>query len=83
MDLQTRLQHLDNSLMDFNANDRVSWQLAKIYNTLVAEAQKEYGTDAVVAGLEPVEQVMSGTTNEVVGTLRAGIAQILAVIEGS
>jgi hypothetical protein len=82
MDVESRLVDLYNNLGEFKPTDNASWQLAQIFNALVAEVKKDHGDDPVVAAIEPVGQSMTGGSTADCGTLRAAAWQLRAVLNG-
>ena len=79
-DLEQRLFDFSRSLDDFKPTDSASWQLAQIFNALLAEVKKVHGDDPIVDAITPVEQSMSGGAVADCGTLNAATAQLLAIV---
>lgn len=59
-DLGARLDDLYEKLGSFPSREYVPWQVAQVFNALLAAAQKADGDDPVIAALQPVEQSMLG-----------------------
>ena len=58
--LGARLDDLHEKLGAFPARDYVPWQIAQVFNALLAAAQDADGDDPVIASIQPVEQSMLG-----------------------
>jgi len=83
VDLNDRLVDFYNSLGEYKPTDNASWQLAQIFNALLAEVKKSHGDDPVVAAIEPVAQQGSSPTSRAdCGTLRTATWQLRGVVAG-
>jgi hypothetical protein len=84
LNIEQRLIDFGKSLSDFAPTESASWQLAEIFNALLAEVRAAYGDDPVVAVIQPAEQSSiptESTTNA--GTLRAAASQLRNVVRGN
>jgi hypothetical protein len=59
-DLERRLDDLYEKLGAFPQREFVPWQVAQVFNALLAAAQEADGDDPVIAAVAPVEQSMLG-----------------------
>jgi hypothetical protein len=59
-DLDTRLEDLHEKLGELPAREYVPWQVAQVFNALLAAAKKADSDDPVIASLQPVEPSMLG-----------------------
>jgi hypothetical protein len=83
MDLSKRLKALHASLDSFGPNDACPWEVAKIFNALLAEAKQQYGNDPVVKAIDEAEPG-SGNAYATVncGAVRTAVSQLWQISLG-
>lgn len=81
MQLSKRLKSLASNLEKLEPNDVVPWQTALIFNALLDEAKKQYGSDPIIAIIEPVTG--DGIyANGNAGSMRASVGQLYEAAQG-
>lgn len=82
MNIVSRLNDFESSLIGFESNRYASWQIGQIYNVLLAEVKKNHGDDPIVQVLETAtKRGTTDTANKDYGTLLTATRQLLEVVE--
>lgn len=83
MDLSRRLKDLHTSLGRFQPTEVCPWEVAAIFNALLAAVEDQHGNDPVVAAINPLQPGsgnVSATAN--CGAVSTAVGQLWQVVNG-